>query len=772
MDDDSFDTFNENRDRIFRLYTTTFQHEKFKQGDKLPYSSHPYLPASLGIAMKEELGEVERMTHFNSDQEGIMRYKDKIFVEKYALADSDFFKIFSFPMIARSGDKVFTNKTDIVITKEIAAKYFGNEDPIGKTITLQVDKDIEFTVAGVLDHVPANSSLDFKIIVPVYNSPWYKRSIDRWGNYSWPTFIMTRPGTLQGTLKTHLDALTEKYMSKSFKEWREREQIPAQFKVGEFNVEKLLDVHMNSKIEWFRTSDPQYSFILGGIALLILIIACINYISLALTSSVSRRIEVGVRKVVGAAKLQLVMQFGIESILLGFVSMLIAIGMVFLFLPSFNQFTGKNISLSWMTLAPLAGISMLISLAVGVLAGSYPAFFISGFLPAKVLKGGFTSKVNTGFTKPLVVLQFSLSAFLVISAVIMYRQMDFITSKDLGYDKEHIIIVKTQAGWSAASDAIVQRFRIAAQTSPAIAGVTGTSSSFNQGWSRYGYKIKGENRSAYVYAADEAYIPLLNISLVSGRNFDSRIPSDSTGIIVNEALARDMRWKDPLSEHLNYQEDTLSLGSKVLGVMKDYHFLSLESEIQPMFVTMSSAATGRLTTLMIKLTPGNISQNLESVRKIWLQLNPDKPFEYTFLDQDVARQYEKYSRWMSIMGLATGFAMLIAALGLFGLAGINAVNRTKEVGIRKVMGAGVMNIFVLLNRQYIGLAVIAFAIAAPGSWYAMTHWFLAGFKFHIIIGWQLFVTSMLGGLIIALATVSYHAIRVSLTNPAETLKYE
>jgi putative ABC transport system permease protein len=304
-----------------------------------------------------------------------------------------------------------------------------------------------------------------------------------------------------------------------------------------------------------------------------------------------------------------------------------------------------------------------------------------------------------------------------------------------------------------------------------VLGIAGTTSSFNQGWSQYGYKIKDETKAAYVYGVDTHYVPLLELELVAGRNFDAQRVSDSTVIIVNEALVKDMGWTDPLNEHLNWREDTVGIGSAVIGVLKDYHFLSLEQEIEPMFISMDKKNIGYTTSMLIRVKPGDIPETIESIKKTWTKLYPDRPFEYTFVDADVAKQYESYERWMNITGLSTAFAILIACLGLFGLAGINAMNRTKEIGIRKVMGAELQNIFILLNRQYVWLALIAFLLAAPVSWYVMNQW-LDSFQFKIVMGWELFAMSMCSGLLVALITVSYHAIKAALINPAETLKYE
>ncbi len=630
-----------------------------------------------------------------------------------------------------------------------------------------------YMVAGVIDAHPANSSIHYQILLPQENRFGYERNLTRWGNFNTPTFVQLRPDADLVSFKVNLDKLVEKYMGDRLKEWREESTvpIPADAKMFEYEYTALPDWHLKKEISWDNVSDPKYSVILSGIALLILVIACINYISLALTTSASRKTEVGIRKVVGAQQNQLVYQFGFESLLLAMISLFIGFGLMVLFLPAFNQFTSKDIALSSVSLLQMAIVSAGLMMAVGLIAGSYPSLFLSRFKPINALKGGFTSKLQAGFTKPLVVLQFALSAFLIISSVVMYRQMKYITTKDLGYNQDQIMVIPTHAGWNIEADKLVQRFRNNAQHEPLITAIAGTSSSFNRGYSRYGYKIKDEQKSAYVYAADPYYIPAMEIELLQGRNFDETIPSDSNAVIINESLVRDMKWTDPLNEYLNWREDSVGLGSPVIGVVKDYNFLSLERSVEPMFLSMNKENVGYLTTMLVKVSSQDLQTAVDRVKSIWKETNPTKPFDYSFLDEDVSNQYVSYQRWMNIMGLATGFAILISSLGLFGLSGINAVNRTKEIGIRKVMGAELSNIFVLLNRQYLWLSLIAYMIAIPFSWYVMNKW-LSDFQFKIGMGWQLFTVSALVGVGIALVTVSYHAIKAALINPAQTLKYE
>jgi len=771
QDEKSFDKFHANKDLLYRIEARSFVTWSPKAEN--PFDLQAWLQTGLKQALKDELPEIEFATRFASDNEGIFRYGDKVFTEKITYVDGDFFKMFSFPLLAGNKDKLFADKSEIVLTRAIAEKYFGTEDPLGKTIILDIEGERSLTVAGIIEAPPANSSVDFKILVPQENRYGYERNLSQWGSFNTPTFVQLLPGTDMKKFSNNLDNLVQKYMGDMLENWKKESAIPVpdEVKMLEYVYTNLNDIHLKKEIGWTKVSDPQYSWILGGIAILILLIACINYVSLALTTSASRRTEVGIRKVVGAQKNQLIYQFGFESILLAFISMIIGIGLVLLFIPSFNAFTGKGIQLTLRGFIPLLIFSTGITLVVGIIAGSYPALFLSNFRPALVLKGRFTSRLYAGFTKPLVVLQFALSAFLIISSVIMYRQMRYITTKDLGFDKDQVLVIPTQTGWNEEADKTVARYRARLFQESSVISVAGTTSSFAKGYSRNGYKIDGEQKSAYVYGVDPYYLATLGVEMVMGRNFDEGIPADSNAVIVNEALVRDMKWKDPLNEYLNWREDSVGLGARVIGVTKDYHFLSLEQNIEPLFLSMDKKAVGYLVNMLVKVTPGDLPGSLEMLRKAWKEISPNMPFDYTFLDEDVARQYETYERWMSIMGLSTAFAILISCLGLFGLAGVSAVNRTKEIGIRKVMGAELMNIFVLLNKQYVWLAFLAFLLAAPASWYVMQKW-LADFEFSIEVGWELFAVSMVAGLMIALVTVSYHAIKAALVNPAETLKYE
>ena len=762
QDEKSFDQFHENKSRIYRVEELSYNAWNPSIPEDERWQRSAYLQTGLQPVLKEELAEVEFATRFNTNGV-VVKYGERVFTEDVSYIDGDFFRMFSFDLLQGSREKLFANTLEIVITPAIATKYFDDEDPMGKLITIN---DKAMTVAGVISPAPANSSFEYTMLVPMESRANYARQVAQWGNFNCPTFVQLRESTDQAAFNLNVNRVMDKHTAEMLARWRKEAGLPADFKLVEFTSSPLLGMHMNTEVDWHKSSDPQYSYILGGIALLILVIACINYISLALTTSASRRTEVGIRKVVGAQRNQLLYQFGFESIVLALISALVGIGLVVLFLPPFNEFTGKAIQITVTDVFVLAGLSAILGVFVGLIAGSYPALFLSRFRPALVLKGGSTTKLQAGFTRPLVVLQFALSAFLIISSLIMYQQMHFVASRDLGFDKEAVLVIPTQADGPEGVKRIGQ-LRTRLLQEDGVVSVGGTDVSFNQGWSRSGFKINGEQKSAYVYSVDEYYLPALNLELIDGRNFDVNIASDSDAVIVNEALVRNMKWENPVGEHYNWVEDTTSLGPVVIGVVKDYHYRSLESKIEPMMLHREWS----IATALVKMAPGKLPETMDRISKAWKETFPDVPYNYSFLEDDLAKQYTSYERWIGIMGFSTAFAIVISCLGLFGLAGINAVNKTKEVGIRKVMGAELSSIFVLLNRQYIVLSMIAFALAIPVAYYVMTKW-LSGFEFKIEMGWEIFVLSMLAGLVVSILTVSYHGFKAAAVNPAETLKYE
>ena len=768
QDERSFDQFHENKDQIVRVQE--YSYNTWQPNPDPPYNESAYIQSTLQSVLKDEVSEVKYATRLNSNGQAIMKVADKIFTETISYIDADFFKMFTFPLMEGNAEKLFQSKNEVVLTPSIAEKYFGEESPLGQSIVLDIQGEQEFLVAGIISPAPSNSSIDFEILVPQENRPYYDRNMQNWGSFNTNLLVQLHEGTAHSQFEESLSRVVEKYMGSTLEHRRNRPGVDPDIMLFQYKFVPMVDIHLTSDISWTRVSDPTYSYILGGVALLILIIACINYISLALTSSLARSMEVGIRKVSGARKNQILYQFSFESIITAMVSAVFGMLIVMLFLPYFNAFTLKDLHLQNLVQWDFILLIIALSIIVGLAAGAYPALFLSRFKPASILKSR-SSKFKSGFTKPLVVIQFFLSATLIICSFIMYRQMNYIATVDLGYQKEQIVVVPTQMGWNQASNDAVAAYRAQLATQPDVISVSGTSSSFSNGWSRHGYLIDGEQKAAFVYSVDPEYITTLEIELLEGRNFDASRASDSMAIIVNEALVKDMGWDKPLEEYLNWTQDSIGLGSKVIGVVKDYHFRSLEEEIGTLFLSMDKKRAGYLTSMLVKINTEDIPSTIDLLRTNWKELYPDKPFDFSFLDENIAQQYASYERWMNIMALATGLAILIACLGLFGLSGINALNKTKEIGIRKIMGAKLGQIFYLLNRAYFFYAVVAFLLAVPIAWYGMDKW-LSGFQFRTAIGWEIFAVSILVGLVTAFITVSYHGIKAALVNPAETLKNE
>jgi putative ABC transport system permease protein len=765
-DEKSFDTFHKNKESIFRVEEKAY--DVWEPDPENPYYYSAWLQAGLRNAVLDEIPQVDYATSFSNYGEVAINYKDQVFSENLTFVDQDFFSMFSFSSISGDQNQYLTELHHAVIPESYAQRIFGEEDPLDKIITIVLNGEKKnMTVSGVIEDAPTNSSLDYGILILPSNRSHYVMNLDKWYNFNTPLFIQLQENSGPEEVQAQLSTIVDKYMGESLAKRKLEYNIPDETVMFEYQLTNIEDIHLDTTISWTRSSDPKFTYILGGIALFILIIACINYVSLALTSSAGRSLEVGIRKAIGANRNQLLTQFSVEAIVLALLSLILALALVSVFLPSFNAFTDKNIRIDGMTALFMIGTGLGITMIIGLLSGSYPSLFLSGLNPIKVLKR-IGTRVNAGFTKPLVVIQYGLSGILIISSIIMLKQMNFITTRDLGYNQDQVVVVHTNQKFDESANRFIEQFRQKVAPYGEIESVTGTTSSFNNGYSLNGYMIDGEQKSAYVYAVDPYYIPSLNIQLLQGTNFTA---SDSNALIVNEALVKDMGWENPLEEFLNWREDSLSAGARIIGVVKDYHFLSLEQKIEPMFLTLSSDDTGYLTTMLVRIASDNIPEAMEILRTSWVELAPDKPFDYSFLNEDVARQYEQYDRWTSIMTLSTFFAILISCLGLFGLAGINAVNRTKEIGIRKVMGAEIWNIFMLMNRQFILLVVISFIFAAPLSWWLMTQW-LEGFTYSVTIGWDVFVLSCVIGLIVALLTVSYHSIKATRINPADTLKCE
>lgn len=778
-DEYSYDNFHEKSESIYRVELTNYQVPK-SEVKKTPFfdtrqqdgvKRSPWLPLSLGPTLKDRLPEIKRFTR-GDQYKLIVRNEDQSFEQEVFYADASFFEMFSFPLIQGTPESVLSDPNNVVLTQETAKKYFGDENPVGKTLALTIrNAEQIFTVSGIAKAPPANSSFEFSFVLNIQKTPYYEFNIDRWNSFNTPLFVELAEGTDIHEFEKKLNAFAEEQFGYKWPATRERLNLPENATVMELTASPLSKIHLDASIEWPKVSNPLYSYILGVIAILILLIACINYITLALAKSSSRAKEVGVRKTSGANRTQIAIQFWGETQLLTLLAMVLGICLAELLLPFFNSIAGKSLAINYIQDIGFLSTLLSITLVTGLIAGTYPALILSGFHPVKVLKGSNTFKFKPRLTKSLLVVQYCLSIFLIISALIMYKQLDYVSSKDLGYNEEQVLFIPTYTGWNEAGTNLMELYRTELNGVSGIRSVSGMTPAFTNGTNRYGFNMDGidEEMRSYIYFVDSEVISTLGFELIAGRNFSDDFPTDKkNSILVNEAFVNTLNWENPIGQLVPWSDEDNP--ATVVGVLKDFHFQSLETEIRPMLFHMNPEQGG-VSSIAVKIEEGMIAETLPELEKVWAKVAPVTPFNYWFLDDAVTSQYKDYKKWLQIMGISTFIAILIACLGLFGLAGLTAINKTKEIGIRKVLGAGIDQIILLLNKDIVLLIIISLIIATPISWYVMEQW-LSDFTYRIAISADIFILSAVFAFLIAVVTVSYHTLKASLANPVDSLKSE
>lgn len=795
----SYDRFHEKADFIFRVDNVRYEIPEAAIQSRPSFDSRApegvtksaNLPLPAGPTLQQRYPEIQRFVRYDESR-ALLCHGAVVFEEPVSYVDAMFFDVFSFRLLHGDPATALADNHSIVVTPEIARKYFGDAPALGQTLQVRIRNEVRpFTVSGIVEPPPANSSLQFQVLLPIANKPFYDFHIDNWNSFNTIHFLELAPGSDAGQVQDKLQAFVNERFAESIAQQRLRYNLPDDARTMAFALTPLTAIHLDASVPWTGASNPLYSYILSGIAVLILLIACINYITLALTRSSGRAREVGIRKVAGAQRRQVAWQFWGETQLLALVALVAGVVLAELFLPVFNRLSGKALALDYFLDGGFLLVLLALASLTGLIAGSYPASILARFNPVQVLKAQTHFKVKPRFTRALLVLQFALSAFLIISSAIMYKQLAFVTGKDLGYDEAQVMILPTHTGWSEAGTRLMQRFREQVASHSGVASVSGMSPAFTKGWNVYAFGMEGELREAFIYAVDEQFVEALGIELVAGRDFSAEHVTDATdAILVNEALVRHMGWLGEMDSLAALRGPDYSPASPdweqaigklvpwkgetnpsaVIGVVKDFHFLSLEQSIQPLILHMDPAQGG-IGNVVVKLHPGNIAESLSDLKMAWAEVAPNTPFDFWFLDEAVAGQYATYTRWLQIMGYATAFAIAIACLGLFGLAGLTAINKTKEIGIRKVLGAGTAQIVLLLNRDLVKLILMSLLLAAPVSWYVMERW-LADFAYRVDIGPGVFLVAGLAALTIALLTVGFHAVRAALANPVDSLRNE
>ena len=748
-DELSYDRFHNDVDRLYRI-TATLPEMKVHAA----VSSAP-----LALALTNEIPEIEdavRMTGLNND---LMQVGDVKFEEKGILyADSNFFKMFNFQFIKGDREHALLNPEGIVITQEMAMKYFGTTDALEKTIRKN-NKD-DFTVTAVIANVPTNSHLQFDFVQPLSffarSNDDFKKNI--WDNFNYYTYIRLND---KADLSDASIADLEKKMQAIYKK---NESV---LKVG-FVLQPVTKVHLYSNfladIPGHGNAQNVYIFMI--VAVFILVVACLNFMNLATARAARRAKEVGLRKVVGAVRPHLMAQFLAESLVVALLSLILALGIIYLVLPYFNTLGGKNLSLDFTDVKLIGGL-LGITVVTGLLAGSYPALYLSGFVPATVLKGNFSAGGSGSlFRNTMVVIQFAVSISLIVGTAIVYRQLKYIQQLNLGYDKENLLYVRmTGELWSKyetlrttlGNNRLTSDYSFISDIPTTNSGAT-----ISVNWSG---KDPNSQPLFYNMAIDENFEEVFKATILDGHGYGENAQADSINIIVNEQALKtmDMTLATAVGTKINIWGRELT----IIGVVKDFNFKPIQQAIGPMFLNRNTWGGYAV----IRTKPGEIEATIAALEQMCKQLNPTYPFEYSFVDQDVANLYSAEQRLGSLFNVFAVLAIVISCLGLYGLSAYLAERRTRELGIRKVLGASGFQLVYLLSATFTRPILIATIIAIPLAWYGMSQW-LNGFAYHVSIDWTIFVIAFLSALVIAWITVSFESIKAATTNPVNSLRSE
>ncbi|MBX7124595.1 MAG: ABC transporter permease [Cyclobacteriaceae bacterium] len=751
----SYDRFHEKANRIYRASM------EYSFGGQT--SSTSVSPTALLPTLQKNFPDIEdgvRVYNQSAWSPYIVRQGDKLFQEKrFYFADSTFFKVFSFRLLQGNPDKALSDPATVVLTQSMARKYFGNEDALGKTLTVNDKK--EYLVTGIMEDLPSNSLLQFDCVASF-------QTLGRettWWSANYQTFVLARPDADIHDIADKTNQLVAKELAS---------ELTGKGDYVRYRFMPLTDIYLRSNLDEPEvTGSIQYVYVMGAIALLVLLIAGINYVNLATARAADRAREVGVRKVAGAARTQLFTQFISESVLIALIGFAAALAASALALPLFNELSSKHFTISDLLDTSFLLKSTAIVLVVGLAAGVYPAVVLTSFQPSHVLKGNFrNSSRGIVLRQSLVVFQFAVSVILMVGTLVITKQLGFIQSKALGYDKEHVLILPLDQKTSAVYD----QLKTELVRSGAVTSVARASESPTKVQGGYGINVegRGNDRGTIITAmtVDKELVPTMGMELITGRNFTEadqlRWEKDTTNaFILNETALKEM--------HINLQEAVgtrINLSGRrgeIIGVVKDFHFSSMHEAITPLAMFIEP---WQFLYAFVKLQPGNIQEHLEKVRTIATGLAPHRPFDYQFLDVQYEKMYDKEQRMGTIAGTFTAIAIVIACLGLLGLVAFAAAQKTKEIGIRKVLGATSGSIVVLITRDYTRLVLIAVVLALPLAYWLMDSLWLSSFVYRTTIGALPLVTAAAVSILIAFGTSLYQALRAARIDPARTLRSE
>ena len=745
----SYDKFHNNYDRIYRI-TATLPEMKVHAA----VSSAP-----LAQAFKNEIPEIEDAVRISNLNRDLVAVGDNKFEEKAIIyADSNFFTLFNFPFIKGDPKLALLNPEGIVITEEMAMKYFGSTDVIDKT--MRKNNESDFTVTGVIANIPDNSHLQFDFVQPMRylarTNDDLKKNV--WDNFNYYTYVRLNPKALQ--TKSAIADLEQKMQAV----YKKNEEV---LKVA-FILQPLADVHLYSN---FLADVPghgnaQNVYIFAVVAVFILVVACLNFMNLATARAARRAKEVGLRKVVGAIRSHLMGQFLAESLVVALMALALSLLMIYLSIPYFNELGGKNLSLDFTNVKIITGL-LGITVVTGLLAGSYPALYLSAFLPATVLKGNVTSGSSGSlFRNTMVVIQFAVSISLIVGTGIVYRQLKYIQELNLGYDKENLLYMQMFGDLWNKYDVLRTRLQSNRLTSN-FSFISELPTSSSGATISVDWPGKDPNSQPLFYnsAIDENFEEVFKATILDGHGYSENAKADSSNIIVNEQALKTMGMT--LETAVGTKIKVFGRDCTIIGVVKDFNFKPVQEAIGPMFLQRNSWGGYAI----VRTLPGETENTIKAMEEIWKELNPNYPFTYSFVDQDLANMYKAEQRLGNLFNVFAVLAIVISCLGLYGLSAYLAERRTRELGIRKVLGATGFQLVYLLSATFTRPILIATAIAVPVAWYAMSQW-LSGFAYHVSVEWTVFAIAFISALVIAWVTVSFESIKAATTNPVNSLRSE
>ena len=734
-------------------------------------------PPPMARAMKKDFPEVANAgrlmpnTLFPRAGSNYIRRTDQqqnTYEDGFVYADQEILDILKLPMVYGHSTHALDEPNTMVISKRKADKYFPNQDPVGKTMSLNDDKKMPYKISGVIQDFPKTSHLQYDFLLTQTGIEWWKGEQTSWSSNNYAVYVLLSPGTNIAQLEKKITSglLTSYWIPDMLSSGQKNAEEEAR-KVS-FHLQPISDIHLMSYDihDGLTHGDIRFVWLFGGIAGFILIIACINFINLSTAKSANRAKEVGLRKVVGSLRSSLVKQFLSESLLYSFLSFFLAILLAAAFLPYFNILAAKSLTIPWRAWW-LLPIMIAAAVMIGIFAGLYPAFYLSSFKPVNVLKGQVSRGTkNSVLRNGLVVFQFTTSIVLIIGTLVIYKQTHFILNQDAGFEKDQVMLIQgTNTLGNQVKSFKNELLKLSAVKSASISDYLPVNGTKRNGNTFYNAgKTKEEaGVDTQFWLVDDDYTKTLGLKIVAGRNFSADMPSDSQAVVINQTLANKLNLKDPIGKRITNGGDIFN----VVGVVHDFNFESIRDNIGGLCMRLGSSPS----IVSVKLKTADIKTLVPSITSVWKKFAPAQPIRYTFMDDSFANMYADVQRMGSIFTSFAVLAIIIACLGLFALSAFMAEQRNKEIGIRKVLGASVSSITTMLSKDFVKLVVIAIVIASPIAWWAMTKW-LQDFAYKTDISWWMFAVAGLVAVMIALITISFQSIKAALMNPAESLKTE